>query len=531
MFDKSRLRLPGPSIDVDVSESFWASLRYFNYYRFAVATLALIGAVIFRDALDLGSHNLRLFAYVSTLYAALALVFHFAMKKWKNWFNAQLSVQVLVDICAIVLLMYASAGIRSGFGVMLLISLAGAALVSRGTLMLFYAAMASIAILVEQTFWVLVHDQASTSYLQPGLLSIGFFATALITNQLAQRLIQNERLVHTKGTDLANQLRINQLVIQDIHVGVMVVDANGLVRMNNRQVAEALGKDVPELEQIECYSAELARNLLAWRSGTGASVVSFRPPDSAKLVRVRFVEAGVGGGSFALLYLEDLSKQQEQAQQLKLAALGRLTANIAHEIRNPLSAITHAGDLLREDVLAESRERLVVIIQDNARRLDRMVKDILELSRRDRIELEIILLSEYLRIFVGEFSTNESIAADVVAIECPDDVSIEFDKTHLHQVLWNLLGNAFRHSKKQARSIRIGVARRGARVELRVKDDGVGLSTELQVQLFEPFFTTYSRGTGLGLYIARELCAANGASLDYLGDGDGAEFRILWQPT
>ena len=148
MFDKSRLRLPGPSIDVDVSESFWASLRYFNYYRFAVATLALIGAVIFRDALDLGSHNLRLFAYVSTLYAALALVFHFAMKKWKNWFNAQLSVQVLVDICAIVLLMYASAGIRSGFGVMLLISLAGAALVSRGTLMLFYAAMASIAILV-----------------------------------------------------------------------------------------------------------------------------------------------------------------------------------------------------------------------------------------------------------------------------------------------------------------------------------------------------------------------------------------------
>lgn len=531
MLDEPGNRPAGPLIEAEVSESFWASLRYFSYYRIAVATLALIVAAIFRDALDLGRHNLKLFAYVSTLYAVIAVAFHFAMNKWKTWFNVHLSIQVLADICAIALLMYASSGIRSGLGVMLLISLAGAALVSRGTLMLFYAAMASIAVLVEQTFWVLVHDQASTSYLQPGLLSIGFFATALITNKLAQRLIQNERVVRLRGTDLANQLRINQLVIQDVQVGVMVVDANGLVRMHNRQVVETLGEGVPELDQIERYSAELARHLVAWRSGTGASVVNFRAPDSAKLVRVRIVEAGVGGGSFALLFLEDLSRQQEQAQQLKLAALGRLTANIAHEIRNPLSAITHAGDLLREDVRAESRERLVAIIQDNARRLDRMVKDILELSRRDRIEPGLIVLSEYLRIFVGEFSTNESIAADVVAIECPDNISIEFDKTHLHQVLWNLLGNALRHSNKQTSSIRIGVARRGARVELRVKDDGLGVSPELQGQLFEPFFTTYSIGTGLGLYIARELCAANGASLDYVGHGDGAEFRILWQPT
>jgi len=531
MLSNSPLHRNDPLLEPEVAESFWASLRYFNYYRIAVATLALMVVVIFHDSLNLGSHDIRLFAYVSLIYSVFAIGFQVAMTKWKSWFNAQLTVQVLTDIFAIALLMYASSGFKSGLGVMLLISLAGAALVSRGTLMLFYAAMASIAVLVEQTYWVLVHDQASTSYLQPGLLSIGFFATALITNQLAQRLIRNERVVRLRGADLANQLRINQLVIQDVQVGVMVVDANGLVRLHNRQVVEMLGENVPELDQIERYSTELSRHLQVWRSESGPSAVNFRLPDSAKLIRVRFVEAGVDGGSFALLFLEDLSRQQEQAQQLKLAALGRLTANIAHEIRNPLSAITHAGDLLKEDVRAESRERLVHIIQDNARRLDRMVKDILELSRRDRIEPDLIQLSEFLPEFVNEVSTNESVRANVVTVECPENVNIEFDKTHLHQVLWNLLRNAIRHSKKEAGSVRIAAAQRGYRVELRVRDDGAGVPTELQGQLFEPFFTTYSSGTGLGLYIARELCAANGASLDYLGHGDGAEFRILWQPT
>jgi len=515
----------------DVTGSFWASLRYFNFYRIAVAALALLVVVIFRDSLSLGSHNLTLFAYTSLAYVAVAAGFHLVMRKWKTWFNAQLTVQVLVDIFSISLLMYASSGIRSGLGVMLLISLAAAALVSRGTLMLFYAAMASIAVLVEQTYWVLVEDHATASFLQPGLLSIGFFATAFITNQLAQRLIQNERVAYLRGTDLANQLRINQLVIQDVQVGVMVVDANGLVRLHNRQVVELLGESVPELDQIEQYSEEIARNLDAWRNGTGAPSFNCRIVETNKLVRVRFVEAGVGGGSFALIFLEDLSRQQEHAQQLKLAALGRLTANIAHEIRNPLSAITHAGDLLKEDVRAESRDRLVTIIQDNARRLDRMVKDILELSRRDRIQPDPIMFPDYLSGFVEEFEQIEAIPKGSILVDCNDAVSIEFDKTHIHQVLWNLVRNAWRHSSKSPGSVRLSVLRRGARVELHVRDDGDGVPPQLQAQLFEPFFTTLSSGTGLGLYIARELCAANGATLEYLPGGNGADFRILWQPT
>ncbi|MGB7542764.1 MAG: HAMP domain-containing sensor histidine kinase [Burkholderiales bacterium] len=511
------------------ANAFWVSLKYFNFYRIAVAAVFLLALAIYRDTLNLGSHDPVLFVYTSTLYLALAVLFHVVLRKLPAYFNLQLTLHVVSDIVALILLMYASGGIRSGLGVMLLISLAGAALVSRGTLVLFYAALASIAALLEQSYWVLVHDSSTADFLQPGLLSIGYFATALITNQLAQRVITNERVARQRGADLANQLRINRLVIQDVQDGVLVVDANGLVHQHNRQVSVLLGRQAPELGQIEEYSEEIAQKLAAWRSTGGQSVVSMRLADSGRLVRARFAAAGGTGSSFSLVFLEDLSRLQEQARQLKLAALGRLTANIAHEIRNPLSAITYAGDLLQEESRAPQKERLAQIIRDNAQRLDRMVRDVLELSRRDRIQPETLRMRQFLLTFLDEFAQNEDVPRASFGVEATNDITVEFDRVHLNQVLWNLLRNAWRHCRKQPESVRLQSFRRGNRVELHITDDGSGVSRELQAQLFEPFFTTFASGTGLGLYIARELCAANGASLDYLDGNHGADFRILWQ--
>ncbi len=521
--------LAWPQQQSTVAESFWVSLKYFNFYRIAVAGMSLLAVLIHGDALSLGSHDLETFTYTSVAYLAVAILFHVALRKVPAYFNLQLTLHVITDIVAIVLLMYASSGIRSGLGVMLLISLAGAALVSRGTLMLFYAALASIAVLLEQSYWVLVHDFSTANFLQPGLLSIGYFATALITNQLAQRVILNERLARQRGVDLASQLRINKLVIQDVQDGVLVVDANGLVHQRNPRVTELLGRPVPEPGQIEEYSEELAQRLAAWRSGGGASSVTMRFAESARSVRARFIAAGVAGGNFSLVFLEDLSKFQEQAQQLKLAALGRLTANIAHEIRNPLSAITHASDLLQEEHRGPQKERMVQIIRDNALRLDCMVRDVLELSRRDRVQSESIRVRPYLLAFAGEFAQNEAVPRQSFSVEADEDVVIEFDRAHLNQVLWNLLGNAWRHCRKLAGSVRMAVWRGVNRIELHVIDDGNGVAKDLQPQLFEPFFTTFASGTGLGLYIARELCIANGTSLDYLDRSRGADFRILWQ--
>ena len=513
----------------EASDTFWGSLRYFNLYRIAVSSLFLLVVLIYRDTLNLGEHNLRLFVYVSAIYLAVALLFHVTLRQWQAHFNLQLSLHVFVDIAALVLLMNASAGIRSGLGVMLLVSLAGAALVSRGTLMLFYAALASIAVLLEQSYWILVYDFSTASFLQPGLLSIGYFATALITNRLAQRVIMNERVARQRGEDLANQLQINQLVIQDVQDGVLVVDSNDLVHQHNRQVAALLGRAAPELDQIGQYSSELAGHLAAWRAGSAPESATLRFPGSGKLVRARFVAAGVAGGSFTLVFLEDLSKLQEQTQQLKLAALGRLTANIAHEIRNPLSAITHAGDLLREEQRGPSRERLVSIIRENSERLDRMVREVLELSRRDRMRPEPIRLNAFLSGFIDEFAQNEGVERGIFVLDVPEQAAVTFDRVHLDQVLWNLTRNAFRHCCKREASVVLRVQARPGRIELHVIDDGDGVARDIQPQLFEPFFTTYSGGTGLGLYIARELCAANGAELDYVDRAGGADFRILWQ--
>lgn len=400
-----------------VSDAFWVSLRYFNAYRMAVAALLFASVLFYQDLLALGMENTRLYAVTSALYLAIAVGFHILLRRAPYNFNAQLTAHIVVDVVAITLLSHASGGFRSGLAVMLLISVAAAGLVSRGSQLLGYAALASIAVLAEQTVQYLADEAALPTFLQPALISIGYFATAMITSQLAQRVITNERVARQRGIELANQLRISELVIQDAQDGVLVVDANGLVRQHNRRVEELLDRIVPELEQIEGYSPAIAAALAAWRAGAGTAQPTFALEDSGRSVRGRFVEAGFEDAKFTVVYLEDISKLEEQARQLKLAALGRLTANIAHEIRNPLASVTHAAELLQEENRAPARDRLIRIIHDNARRLNRMVHDVLELNRRDRVQAETVRLTAFVSAFVEEFAPSEGLPAGAVTLE------------------------------------------------------------------------------------------------------------------
>ncbi|MCG6876872.1 MAG: histidine kinase [Betaproteobacteria bacterium] len=521
--------LEGLSAGPPVSDSFWVSLRYFNAYRIVVAGLFFVSVLFYQDLLLLGLEDVRLYAVTSAIYLAIAIGFHVLLRRAPYNFNAQLTAHIIVDVVAITLLSHASGGFRSGLAVMLLVSVAAAGLVSRGTQLLAYAALASIAVLAEQTVQILSDEATLSGYLQPALLSIGYFASAMITSLLAQRVITNERVARQRGIELANQLRISELVIQDVQDGVLVVDANGLVRQHNRRVEALLGRSVPELEQIEGYSRELAEALAAWRAGTGPSQPTLTLDESGRNVRARFVEAGLEGAKLTVIYLEDMSKLEEQARQLKLAALGRLTANIAHEIRNPLASVTHATELLQEENRAPARERLIRIIHDNALRLNRMVHDVLELNRRDRVQADSVRLAAFVSAFVDEFAPAEGLPSGAVNLDLQGDPVIECDRVHLNQILWNLVRNAWRHSTRQPGSVRIVVQRTGGRIELHVVDDGPGVPRDLRPQLFEPFFTTFSAGTGLGLYIARELAAANGATLEYIDRGAGADFRLAWQ--
>ena len=493
-------------------ESFWISLRYFNLYRIAVAGLFLATTLIYGDSLSLGSHSLELFRFVSAGYLFLALVLHGVIRHLGDRFNVQLSVHVALDIAAITLLMYASGGIRSGLGVMLVISLIGAAIVAPRRLNYLYAALATIALLLEQGYWVLAHDAPPANFVQPGLLAMGCFATVGVTGWLAQRVAANEALARQRGRSLATQTRVNQLVIEDMHDGVVVLDRDGRVVQHNPQAQRLLGAD-------RLLGAKMGEVLPGFGTTTDFEV-------RGRNIGVRLLDTGTEE-VFSVLFVEDTTRSREQAQQLKLAAMGRLTANIAHEIRNPLAAISHAAELLGEEKRAQDRLRLTRIIHDNTLRLERLVSDVLQLNRRDRVSAERLRLLPWLTGFIEEFVINEEVPAERFAIEAARDAVIEFDREHLHQVMWNLLRNAVRYAKREARSVRLLVGGFADRVELSIIDNGPGVPPSSQGQLFEPFFTTDSKGTGLGLYLARELCAANRASLEYVAGAAGAHFRIV----
>jgi two-component system sensor histidine kinase PilS (NtrC family) len=503
-------------------DSFWTSLRYFNIYRMALAALFLGITMFYGDSLNLGSHRLNFFRLVSTAYLMAGVVFHSLLRNLRDLFNVQLSLHVGLDIVAITLLMYASGGIHSGLGVMLLIALTGAALVAPRTLALLYAALAAIALLLEQGYWVLSVDAPIQNFLQPALLAIGCFASSGVTGWLAQRVAANESLARKRGHELQTQLRINQLVIADMQDGVLVLDREGRVAQHNPQAQRLLGAGSLLGVELERLLPEFGNRWRAWRAGD-SSAARAEMDLRGRGLRLRLMDTGE---ELAVLFVEDTTRSREEAQRMKLAALGRLTANIAHEIRNPLSAISHAVELLDEEGRGRDRGRLTRIIHDNTLRLERLVSDVLQLNRRDRAAADRVPLSEWLKAFIAEFAANESVPASRLRVEILREVTIEFDREHLRQVLWNLLRNAVRHAPQQDGSVRIVVNTYGDQVELSVIDDGPGVARAIQGQLFEPFFTTESKGTGLGLYLARELCAANRAALEYADDRQGAHFRL-----
>jgi two-component system sensor histidine kinase PilS (NtrC family) len=318
-----------------------------------------------------------------------------------------------------------------------------------------------------------------------------------------------------------------------MHDGVAVLDRDGRVVQHNPQAQRLLVAEPLLGVQITQLLPGFAGRWRAWRASDGrgrAAESAARGVESLEVrgrdIGLRLLETGTEE-DFSVLFIEDTTRTREQAQQLKLAALGRLTANIAHEIRNPLAAISHATELLGEEKRPEDQERLTRIIHDNTLRLERLVADVLQLNRRDRRSGERLRLGPWLDSFLAEFVANEALPLDRFAIDAGRDLWVEFDREHLRQVMWNLLRNAVRYATPEPRSVRLALGAYADRVELSVIDNGPGVPAQSQGQLFEPFFTTDSKGTGLGLYLARELCDANHAVLEYVDDRAGAHFRIL----
>ncbi|MDE1547031.1 ATP-binding protein [Dechloromonas agitata] len=509
-------------------EANWRSFQYFNLYRLVLAALFFL-ALLFPNEWTARLNllpSLPMFGQVG-FYAAAAIGGLLLATHWQQHFNAQLSGQVMIDIGVVCSLMLQAGGVGSGLSVLLIVSLAAASLVGRGRLVLFYAAVATVAVLSMQAYGIVVDRFEYSSIVQAGLISAGFFATAILARLLGQRVMANEELARRRGIALANQIVISLRVIERMQDGVLILSKEGGVNRSNPVAQGMLGlpsSDAPI--SLAAVARDLDDALLAWRQGEGADSFEFIGSEGRSL-RARF-EATSSSDGEALVFLEDVSRIREQAQQLKLASLGRLTASIAHEIRNPLSAIGHAGELLREERRGDMQDRLLRILNDNVARLDRIVRDILELGRQNRAEPELLSADEFCAGFLEQFVDSENLASGVVELEVRDRFTICFDRSHLHQVLWNLVSNALRHSTGGRAAVRV-VLQNGAsdgRVELHVIDDGPGIPEAVREQIFEPFFTTHTKGTGLGLFIARELCATNGASIELLPSAGGAHFIV-----
>jgi two-component system, NtrC family, sensor histidine kinase PilS len=507
-----------------IADSYWRALRYFSVYRLVAGAVFLIAFLMTGGSANLASQNQTLFLWADSAYLVAAFAFLLILQRVERGFNLQLSIQVACDVVFLTLLMYASGGSKSGIAFMLVVVVAGAALVGQGRLTLFFAALATLAVLVEQAIRLLRFSAEGDDFLRTALISIGFFATALIARFLAGKVVANENLARQRGIELAEQVRINRQVIRDMDDGVLVVDASGAVRLHNPQAEILLSINRQSDNGVADYWPVLAERL-AQHHGPGESIDILSAPNGKPLL-VRQLLPVEGGNT--LIYLQDLGRVQAQARQIKLAALGRLTANIAHEIRNPLAAIVNAGELLADEQRADTRARLVRIIGDNGDRLNRLVGEVLDLGRRDRVQLESINLSVFLGQFIEEYALHDGTAATKVRVTVDADELICFDRAHLYRILENLVTNALHYASDADGAVRITVESDATNgVELHVVDDGSGIQPADRGKIFEPFFTTRGNGTGLGLYIARELSEANGAHLDLLDSQGGCHFRVV----
>lgn len=533
------------TLDNNINATRWRSLQLYNGYRVLLSLLFLVLQGLFSRDEYLQNLSSDLFSTLVFSYLIFSIIS--AIFTWleKPSIDVSLPTQIIIDIGFIVLLMHAQEGSQSSIGLLLVIAIASASLISVGRLALFYAAVASIGILLEQSYRNIFLNEASGNFTPAVLLSLGCFATAWLAYSLAKRSQESELLASQRGLDVQNMAQINALITHEMDDGVLVVDHEFKVKHHNIQAVALLGSDMTTDTKEEVagiwhnkllseISPELNNMLHDWMKETEPPQ-DFALPNILKLntqsreLRLRLLPTGERRQQGAVIFIEDWSHMQTQAHQVKLAALGRLTANIAHEIRNPLSAISHATQLLQEEDNDPAIKRMLQIISDNVQRVDQIIKDVLELNRRDRTNQEIIHLENFITDFYSQFCAVEKIPDGCFKLEIKHaDTLVSFDRRHLNQILWNLCKNGWRHSKNSENSLKltVSVSAKTQIVQIEISDDGDGIPDNARSHLFEPFFTTEKTGTGLGLYIARELADANGAKLQYKTASSGTQFIV-----
>jgi two-component system sensor histidine kinase PilS (NtrC family) len=447
-----------------------------------------------------------------------------------------------VDAAAIALILYASGGVASGLGILLVLPVGAMAVLADHRDAFLIAAVAALAVLVQQVFVSFAESTPPADYTTAGVLGAVLFAIAASAWPVANRLRESEALVRRQEVDLANLAQLSQYIVQHLRESILVIDSHERIRLINESAAQILGDDKAYPDAlIGEASPRLLYLLETWRQGKGggtgtfpATDLTFVAADGGRVIRANFAPLGVTSPAPVLVFLEDTSLLAEKVQQSKLAALGRLSASIAHEIRNPVGAMSHAGQLLAESPSVTSEDRrLTEIIRTNADRVSGIINNVLRLSKREQPQLEHLSLHAWSEEFTEEFCATMQLPRErLCASGSTADIEVRADPSQVRQIVWNLCENALKHGAQpgaeQLIELRYGRMSPTARPFLEIADRGAGVSPEHTDRIFEPFFSG-GRGTGLGLFLARELAQMNGATLLYEArQGGGSIFRLVF---
>ncbi|WP_338522610.1 ATP-binding protein [Pseudomonas batumici] len=506
-------------------------LRLYHLYRLSIgiALVLLISSNMDDKLLELT--NGELFRTGSWIYLILNILVVVLLGNPRH--QGQVFILALADALMLSGLFYAAGGPPSGIGNLLIASVAISNVLLRGRIGLLIAAVSAIGIIYLTFYLSFSRPAAANYYVQAGLLGVLCFAAAVLVQGLTRLLAVSENLAEQRASDVTNLEELNALILQRMRTGILVLDEQRRVQLANQGALRLLGEQDLNGRVIDAFSLELVERLHAWQSNPTLRPKSLKILGAGPVLQPSFIALKRGEHYQILVFLEDLSQIAQQAQQLKLAALGRLTAGIAHEIRNPLGAISHAAQLLQEsELMPEADRRLTQIIQDQSKRLNLVIENVLQLSRRRPTQPQLLDLNEWLQAFVGEWREharpNQCLHLQI------DDKSLQTraDPLQLAQVLNNLLENGLRYSAQLHELAQVWLTLsedpNNGLPTLEVLDDGPGVAPEQRQHLFEPFFTTESKGTGLGLYLSRELCESNQARLDYSVRQGGSCFRITF---
>lgn len=517
------------------SHDDWRLLRVYTYYRLALAALLLGLFSINPNNPLLGNENPQLFLITSICYLLICAINLLISQKLRSEPRLQSFFFILIDIIFITLTMHANGGPTAQLSLLYLVMIAAGNILlpdKRGPLI---AAVASIAVLYEQFYFTLTNydNLNSANLVQASILGLSFFAVALFSQLISHRFRQVEALALQKSLEVESLQKLNEQIINRMHTGVLVVNPERELLLHNGASQQLLGIDNLEVgTPLKDISMTIDAGLLAWRENLMIRPLIFKNQPAYPEINVSYMRLEINyTQNNTLIFLENTAQMTQKAQQLKLASLGRLTASIAHEIRNPLGAISHAAQLLIEsEEINGSDARLLKIIEQHCVRVNNIVETVLQLSRRQKSIPQLLNLKLWLENFIEEYQQTSHDNKTII-FQCTDNVLIRFDTDQLYQVVYNMVNNAFRYSAKNGHytiELISDIDNLTQSPYLEIYDLGPGVAAENQKNLFEPFFTTEKNGTGLGLYLSKELCEANQAHLDYLAQPEGACFRITF---